>query len=135
MPAIVQEKKRGTPRLPKPKAPVAARQKPETEAASPGTSAVQGASTDFAKRTQISDGMIPTIAAPALQRKLITVKHAAFLLGKSEDAIYRWLRTGRLKGFQPGGSRCWILVDESSVEELIRNSAIAESQVAQIRNA
>jgi excisionase family DNA binding protein len=50
------------------------------------------------------------------REKTVTVKEAAYRLGKSEDAIYKWLRTGRLKGWQPGGRGCSILVLESSVE-------------------
>lgn len=45
------------------------------------------------------------------------MKEAAFRLRKSDDAVYKWLRTGRLRGWQPGGRGCSILVSESSVEE------------------
>ena len=54
-----------------------------------------------------------------LAEKTVTVKEAAFRLGKSPDAIYRWLRTGRLRGRQPGGRGCTILVVESSVNEAL----------------
>ena len=56
--------------------------------------------------------------------KTITVKEAAFRLEKSHDAIYLWLRTGRLRGWQPGGRCCAVLVSEASVEEAL-SSAIA----------
>ncbi len=52
--------------------------------------------------------------------RTMTVKEAAFRLGKSEDAIYKWLRTGRLLGWQPGGRWCSILVLESSVDEALQ---------------
>ena len=47
--------------------------------------------------------------------KTISVKEAAFRLKKSHDTIYRWLRSGRLQGWQLGGSGCSILVREDSV--------------------
>lgn len=50
-----------------------------------------------------------------LDEKTLTVKEAAYRLGKSADAVYLWLRTGRLRGWQPGGPGCAILVAESSV--------------------
>jgi len=53
------------------------------------------------------------------QQKTLTVKEAAYRLGKSADAIYFWLRTGRLQGWQPGGRGCAILVLESSVNEAL----------------
>jgi excisionase family DNA binding protein len=52
-----------------------------------------------------------------VKEKTITVKEAAFRLNKTEDAIRRWLRTGRLQGWQPGGRCCSVMVLESSVEQ------------------
>jgi excisionase family DNA binding protein len=52
----------------------------------------------------------------------VTVKEAAFRLGKSQDSIYHWLRSGRLRGWQPGGRCCSILVLEASVQEALRCS-------------
>lgn len=63
----------------------------------------------------------PTPTAPlsvhqdSLEGKMVTVKEAAYRLGKSTDAVYQWLRTGRLRGRQPGGRGCAILVLESSL--------------------
>lgn len=53
------------------------------------------------------------------KERTITVKEAAFRLNKSADAIYLWLRAGRLRGWQPGGPRCAILVAEASVQEAL----------------
>lgn len=53
--------------------------------------------------------------------KTLSVKEAAFRLRKSPDSIYSWLRTGRLKGWQPGGHGCQIQVMETSVEHALRN--------------
>ncbi|MBI4479238.1 MAG: helix-turn-helix domain-containing protein [Acidobacteria bacterium] len=57
-----------------------------------------------------------------LAEKTVSVKEAAFRLGKSPDAIYNWLRSGRLRGRQPGGRGCAILVLESSVNDALRCS-------------
>lgn len=68
---------------------------------------------------------VATTAAPHLlsrnflDEKTITVKEAAYRLGKSTDAVYQWLRTGRLRGRQPGGRCCAILVLESSVNDAL----------------
>ena len=37
------------------------------------------------------------------KEKTMSVKEAAFLLKKHEDTVYLWLRSGRLRGWQPGG--------------------------------
>ena len=49
----------------------------------------------------------------------VTVKEAAFRLKKSVDAVYLWLQSGRLRGWQPGGRRCPILVTEASIAEAL----------------
>jgi len=61
----------------------------------------------------------PRLPVNVHQHKTLTVKEAAYRLGKSADAIYFWLRTGRLQGWQPGGRGCAILVLESSVNEAL----------------
>ncbi|MBI4465145.1 MAG: hypothetical protein HY647_10610 [Acidobacteria bacterium] len=70
-------------------------------------------------------------ALPAIQtldlrtEKTLTVKEAAFRLGKSEDAVCWWLRTGRLRGWQPGGRGCAILVSEDSVAEALSCTVVS----------
>ena len=54
-----------------------------------------------------------------LDEKTLTVKEAAYRLGKSSDSVYLWLRSGRLRGWQPGGPGCAILVSESSVKDAL----------------
>jgi excisionase family DNA binding protein len=54
-----------------------------------------------------------------MEEKTVTVKEAAFRLRKSPDAVYGWLRSGRLRGWQPGGPCCPILVEESSLDEAL----------------
>lgn len=49
----------------------------------------------------------------------ITIKEAAFRLRMSKDAVRYWLRTGRLRGWQPGGRCCAVVVSEASVEEAL----------------
>jgi len=53
------------------------------------------------------------------EEKTVTVKEAAYRLGKSPDAVYQWLRSGRLRGRQPGGRYCAIMVLESSIEDAL----------------
>ena len=68
-------------------------------------------------------GAAPAVHLPAhqnpLDEKTVSVKEAAYRLGKSTDAVYQWLRTGRLRGRQPGGRRCAILVVEASLNEAL----------------
>ena len=49
----------------------------------------------------------------------MTVKEAAYRLKKTDDTVYRWLREGRLRGWQPGGHGCTVLVCEASVKEAL----------------
>jgi len=63
-------------------------------------------------------------AAPATRydrdkTRTITVKDAAYRLNRSEDTVYRWLRMGRLRGWQLGGYRCAVMVCAASVEEAL----------------
>ena len=51
--------------------------------------------------------------------RTIPVKEAAYRLNKNTDTVYLWLRMGRLRGWQLGGSRCAVLVCEASVEEAL----------------
>ena len=53
------------------------------------------------------------------KERTITVKEAAFRLRKSADAVRYWLRTGRLRGWQPGGRCCAVVVSEASLEEAL----------------
>ena len=53
------------------------------------------------------------------KEKPVTVKEAAYRLGKSVDAVRLWLRSGRLRGWQPGGRGCAILVAEASIDEAL----------------
>lgn len=65
-------------------------------------------------------------ATPLPAPATLTVKEAAFRLGKSNDTVRYWLRTGRLKGWQPGGRKCALAVLETSV-------AMAQSWPAEAR--
>ncbi len=53
------------------------------------------------------------------KEKTVTVKEAAYRLRKSVDAVRLWLRSGRLRGWQPGGRGCAILVTEFSITEAL----------------
>jgi excisionase family DNA binding protein len=51
--------------------------------------------------------------------RTLTVKEAAYRLRKSVDAVYKWLRQGRLRGWQLGGRGCAVMVSEESVEAVL----------------
>jgi len=53
----------------------------------------------------------------------MTVKEAAYRLRKTDDTVLRWLRDGRLRGWQPGGKCCAVLVCEASVREALECQA------------
>jgi excisionase family DNA binding protein len=53
------------------------------------------------------------------EERLLTVKEAAFRLGKSPFTIRTWLHSGLLRGWQPGGLHCSLMVSEASVEEVL----------------
>ena len=55
--------------------------------------------------------------------KTVTVKEAALRLMKHEDTVLRWLRAGRLRGWQPGGPGCGVLVEAASVEKALVRGA------------
>ena len=54
--------------------------------------------------------------------KTVSVKEAAYRLNKHPDTIRAWLRAGRLRGWQPGGHACSILVSMASLEEVLAAS-------------
>lgn len=63
-----------------------------------------------------------SVAGPMLdltKERTLTVREAAYRLGKSEVAIRHMLHAGRLRGWQVGGIKCPILVSEASVEEVL----------------
>jgi excisionase family DNA binding protein len=68
---------------------------------------------------ELSPPSQPVFRQRSRDEKTVTVKEAAFRLGKSPDAVYQWLRSGRLRGRQPGGRCCAIMVLESSIEEAL----------------
>lgn len=68
-----------------------------------------------------SEAPLPSQPWPDLRKeRMVSVKEAAYRAMKSEDTIYQWLRAGRLKGCQPGGQGCNVLVSEASLKEVLR---------------
>jgi excisionase family DNA binding protein len=53
------------------------------------------------------------------KERLLTVKEAAYRLGKNPGAVRAWLHCGRLSGWQPGGHGCSLMVSEASLEEML----------------
>jgi len=83
------------------------------------------AALDLGKRAQMSLAAPPSIA-DIRKDGAVTVKDAAFRLGKSTDAIRLWLKTGRLKGWQPGGKWCAVMVTEESLQKALSCAAGGE---------
>jgi excisionase family DNA binding protein len=61
----------------------------------------------------------PTKRFNLAEERLLTVKEAAYRLAKSPCAIRAWLHAGRLRGWQPGGGHCSMMVSEASLEEML----------------
>jgi len=52
--------------------------------------------------------------------QLLTVPEVAARLRLGEESVRRWLRQGRLRGIQPGGTKIGWRVTESELERFIR---------------
>lgn len=52
--------------------------------------------------------------------RLLTVPEVAEQMRASDETVRRWLRTGRLHGFQPGGTRLGWRIAESEVQRFRR---------------
>jgi excisionase family DNA binding protein len=51
--------------------------------------------------------------------RVLTVPEVAAKLRVREDAVRRWLREGRLKGFRPGGTKTGWRIRASEVERMM----------------
>ena len=101
----IEPKKFGTPRLPK--------FKPDAVPRRPQSSVANAAAQTPAHAPEATDR---SVIQPL---KGLTVKDAAYRLNKSPDAVRWWLKTGRLKGWQPGGRGCTVLVCEQSLQKAL----------------
>jgi excisionase family DNA binding protein len=70
---------------------------------------------------------------------MYTVREVAELFGADDETVRRWLRTGRIKGFMPGGQKLGYRIHDSEVERLLnggpatpgrRLSAVPEAPAA-----
>ena len=52
----------------------------------------------------------------------ITVRRAAELAGVSHWAIRKWIKRGRLRAMQPGGEHSHLLIDKTSLIELLEKN-------------
>ncbi|MBI2815873.1 MAG: hypothetical protein HYX72_02925 [Acidobacteria bacterium] len=119
-----RSKKPGTPRLPIRKLSIRNVQ-PQTGPVHTGAVASIQASSPATKASAVAPTLPNSEASPLLDLrkvKTISVKEAAYRSMKSEDTIYRWLRRGRLSGWQLGGPGCNVLVSEQSLEEILSRS-------------
>ena len=113
VPLKAREKKRGTPRLPKGER--------TNHSAGSASGRLAGGVNPAEKAGTVEIPAPPLVSSPFDRRKerTVTVKEAAYRLGKTEATVYLWLQKGRLKGWQPGGRRCWVQVSEASLEEAL----------------
>jgi excisionase family DNA binding protein len=130
----IRDRKRGTPRLPiekhttlhdtapKPASALRSAGASRARTGSGQTPSVAPSTAGEAPRTAQATLAPPSQPTPRFnlsQERLLTVKEAAYRLGKSPFTIRTWLRSGLLRGWQPGGLHCSLMVSEASVEELM----------------
>lgn len=56
------------------------------------------------------------------QERLLTVREVAERIRSSPQTVRRWLRQGRLRGFQPGGTKLGYRVRESDLQRFLSQS-------------
>lgn len=56
------------------------------------------------------------------EERLLTVREVAEHLRSSPETVRRWLRQGRLRGFQPGGTKLGYRVPESELQRFLAQS-------------
>ena len=61
---------------------------------------------------------------------MLTVRQAAERLGTHQDTIRRWLRSGKIRGKMPGGTKLGYCIPESEITRLLPTPAedLAERQ-------
>jgi excisionase family DNA binding protein len=62
--------------------------------------------------------------------RMLTVRQAAERLGTHQDTIRRWLRSGKIRGKMPGGTKLGYRIPESEITRLLPTPAedLAERQ-------
>ena len=60
------------------------------------------------------------------EERLLTVSDVARRLQTSEETVRRWLRSGRLRGGRPGGTRLGWRVSETEVRRFMREITAPE---------
>jgi excisionase family DNA binding protein len=68
------------------------------------------------------------VAVPMTDERLMTVEQIAAEMQVSEETVRRWLRSGRLRGFQPGGTKIGWRVPSSEVRRFVRDQLAAGGQ-------
>lgn len=58
--------------------------------------------------------------------RLLTVAEVAEQMRASGETVRRWLRSGRLRGFQPGGTRLGWRIAESEIQRFRQELSTAE---------
>jgi excisionase family DNA binding protein len=55
-----------------------------------------------------------------MEEQMYTVREAAERLKSSEDTVRRWLRTGKIRGVMPGGTKLGYRIPASEIERVLR---------------
>lgn len=62
------------------------------------------------------------------EQRLLTVREVAERLRSSPETVRRWLREGKLRGFQPGGTKLGYRVPEDELQRFIRHSQASQAE-------
>ncbi|GAC1323947.1 MAG: hypothetical protein NVSMB2_21860 [Chloroflexota bacterium] len=62
------------------------------------------------------------------EQRLLTVREVAERLRSSPETVRRWLRQGKLRGFQPGGTKLGYRVPEEELQRFIRQSQASQAE-------
>ena len=92
-----------------PKMKPAARRPPRLPKHVPGTVGLAAVPAEKAVPVQPFEPVRPPVQQLDLSKEnTVTMKEAAFRLKKSVDAVYLWLQSGRLRGWQAGVFHCFL---------------------------
>ena len=58
------------------------------------------------------------------EQRLLTVREVAERLRSSPEAVRRWLRQGKLRGYRPGGTKLGYRVSEAELQRFIASSEV-----------
>jgi excisionase family DNA binding protein len=68
------------------------------------------------------------VAMVMTEERLLTVEQVAEEMQVSGETVRRWLRSGRLRGWQPGGTKIGWRIPASEVRRLVQEGLAAEGE-------